>query len=106
VMESLPQLRVMEDQLRTNKVPTLSIVGTKDPLRIGVDNMVGVMANHEAVCLEGADHFGATRNRKSKKEFLFALKAFLAKHHAAPQSTSVAGTLYQPLSARGRTPVF
>lgn len=80
VVAQIEELSVTEDQLRSNQVPVLSIVGAKDPLRTGVDAMVGVMANHEAVFIAGADHISAIR----RKEYVDSLKSFFARHPAIP----------------------
>ena len=71
-----PRLFVTEQQLRDNKVPTLSIVGGIDPLRADVDELAKVMANHKVVIVEGADHMTAFAN----PAFISALKSFLASH--------------------------
>lgn len=79
VMRSLADLTVTEDELRNCKVPTISIVGTNDPLRGGVDRLKDVMANHETVYVEGTDHISTIRDPK----FLETIRAFLKKHSAA-----------------------
>jgi pimeloyl-ACP methyl ester carboxylesterase len=78
-------LEVNEEALKKNTVPTLSIVGTIDPLRVGVDNMQGVMANLETVYVEGGDHITTLRDRA----YLGAIQKFLAKHRQqdAPTQT-------------------
>jgi pimeloyl-ACP methyl ester carboxylesterase len=81
VMRAFMQLAVTEEELRANTVPTLSIVGTRDPLREGVDNMLGVMANHRAVYIDGGDHVTAMSNPR----FVTALTEFL-KAHPSPAS--------------------
>jgi len=83
VLRGLPQLMVTEEQLRANTVPTLSVVGSNDPLKAGVDNMTGVMANHETVVIQGGTHVTVLRNKKYSAEFVAALREFLAKHKAA-----------------------
>jgi pimeloyl-ACP methyl ester carboxylesterase len=54
--ESLVELRGTEDQVRANRVPFLSFAGTRDPLRDGIDNMVGIAGNHKALFVEGGNH--------------------------------------------------
>jgi pimeloyl-ACP methyl ester carboxylesterase len=90
VMRAFKQLAVTEEELRANTVPTLSIVGTRDPLREGVDSMLGVMANHRAVFIEGADHLTALRG----KRFMAALTGFLAEN---PAGASGPETIPQPV---------
>ena len=70
------ELVVTEEELRANTVPVLSIVGAKDPLREGIDALVGVMANHRAIYIEKADHMTAFNRR----EYIEALRGFLAEH--------------------------
>lgn len=82
-IRSLPALEVTEEQLRANRVPVLSIVGASDPLRRGVDDMEGVLSNHEIVRVPKGTHY-TTLN---KREMVEALRAFLKQHGAkAPKS--------------------
>ncbi len=87
VLRGLPQLAVTEEELRANTVPTLSVVGSDDPLKVGVDNMTGVMANHETVIIQGGNHITLLRNKKHCAQFVTALRAFLAKHKAQVQKS-------------------
>lgn len=84
VMRSLNNLIVTEQELRACTVPTISIVGTNDPLRNGVDRMKDVMGNHETVYIDGTDHITTIRDPK----FVGTLRQFLKKHsvgaHAPP----------------------
>ncbi len=83
VMRGFVDFAVTKEQLEANTVPVLSIVGEKDPLRDGVDAMVGVMANHRAVYIGGGDHFTTIRN----PQFVETLKAFLREHRAGTRGT-------------------
>ncbi len=76
VMRGMKTLSVTEQSLRENKIPVCSIVGSNDPLRVGVDNLEGRMANHETVYIEGGDHL----NTVAKPAFADALVKFLLKH--------------------------
>lgn len=81
-------LEVSEVALKKNTVPTLSIVGTRDPLRVGVDNLQGVMGNLETVYVNGGDHITTLRDR----EYVASIKRFLAKHRqqgAQPQTAAL-----------------
>ncbi len=82
VMRSLSDIIVTEEALRASKVPSISIVGTEDPLRTGVDRMKDVMGNHETVYIDGTDHITTIRDPK----FLQTLRTFLKKHSAAAQT--------------------
>ena len=82
VMRAMPELNVTEAQLRANKVPTLTILGTEDPLAEGADEMTKIMGNHSLVYVEGGGHI----NTPSRPEFLEALRDFLAKHAELAQA--------------------
>ncbi len=85
-MRGMDNLRVTEEQLRANKVPTLTIIGADDPLRKGVDPMKGVMANQEIVYLKRRDHTTALPDPK----FLKTLRAFIKRHSLSVQGTTAA----------------
>ncbi len=79
IMRRFTDFEVSEEELRRNQVPTLSIAGTIDPLRTGVDNLIGVMANHEAVLVEGGDHMTTIGNDL----YIDSVRTFLARHRAS-----------------------
>lgn len=75
-IRSMDQLDVTAEQLRANEVPTLAIVGSKDPLKEGVDAMVGVMGELEVRVLDGADHITAVQSpelAESMRDFFIRL---------------------------------
>ena len=74
VARGMRQLHVDAAQLRANKVPTLALIGSIDPLKESVDPLQGVMANLDVVVIDGADHLTALQ----QPEFTEALKAHLA----------------------------
>jgi pimeloyl-ACP methyl ester carboxylesterase len=76
VMRSLSELTVTEEELRANQVPTLSIVGTEDPLRRGVERMTSVMSNHEVYYVEGANHITTL----GSSEFIQEIRSFIEAH--------------------------
>lgn len=78
VIRSLGDIAIPEEALRENKVPTLTVIGTEDPLRIGVDRMKGVMSNHEVIYIEGANHLTALG-----PELLQHVKTFIDRHRVA-----------------------
>ncbi|MBI2422924.1 MAG: alpha/beta hydrolase [Candidatus Hydrogenedentes bacterium] len=85
VIRSLQDLAVTEADLRKNTVPVLSVVGSIDPLRNGIDRMVGVMQHHKAVFVEGGDHITTLENKdyvNALKEFLHAQRAQLSSKAA------------------------
>jgi len=83
-MRGMSGLVVTEEQLRANKVPTLTVIGSEDPLRTGVDRMNGVMANQEIVFVDGGDHITTL----PRAEFINTLRAFIKKNSpsSAPAS--------------------
>lgn len=78
VMEAFDRFEITEAELRANKTPILTIVGTADPLRSGVDAMTGILANHESLFIKGGDHMTAILGSR----FRNGLMAFMAKHPA------------------------
>ena len=79
IMRRFVDLAVTEEQLRANTIPVLSIVGSEDPLKSGIDNMDGVLAHHEIVIVEGGDHMTTV----GKSQFARALKDFLKRNALA-----------------------
>ena len=69
-------LRVTDDQLKSNRVPTLAVIGADDPLKEGVDSVRDVMSNLEVVVIEDIDHMTAF----SSPRFRQAIREFLAEH--------------------------
>lgn len=76
VARAMNELAVTEQQLRNNRVPTLALIGDKDPLKVTVDEMAEVMPHLTVTVIPGADHFRAY----SRPEFIRELKGFLAGH--------------------------
>lgn len=74
VVRGFPKLAVTEAQLRRNQVPTLVVVGTRDPMKSMVERLDGVMQKASLVYVEGGDH-GST---KRSDHFRDALTSFLA----------------------------
>jgi len=60
--------------LAANTVPTMAIVGERDPLAEDVERLGKAMAHVEVVVIEGADHMSAGMSPK----FIASLKRFLA----------------------------
>jgi pimeloyl-ACP methyl ester carboxylesterase len=72
-------LAVPEEKLKSNQVPTLAIIGERDPLKKGVDLMQERMSNLTVSVIEGGDHMTTFTNPK----FVNDLKEFLAAHSQA-----------------------
>ena len=69
-------LALSEEELRSNTVPTLTIIGSKDGLLPDAQALTACMAHHELVVVEGKNHM----NTDVSAEFLQTLRAFLARH--------------------------
>lgn len=76
IIRSLPELEVSESDLRRNTVPVLSIAGSKDPLKRGIDKMSGVLACHEMVIIPGGTHYSTLNKRQMRS----ALRDFIHRH--------------------------
>jgi pimeloyl-ACP methyl ester carboxylesterase len=72
------QLAVPVAKLEANKVPTLALIGEVDPLKKGVDDLEGKLANLKVVVIKEADHITAF----AQPEFSKALTDFLTEHSA------------------------
>ena len=78
VVRAFPELAVATEQLKSNRVPTLALIGELDPLKKGVDALRPDMANLKVLVLPGADHLTALLH----PEFIKGLSEFLARHRA------------------------
>ena len=76
LIRSYPDLLIEDDKLRTNKVPTLALIGSLDPLKEGVDLLKEQMANVSVEVIEGGDHMDAFVYPVFKEK----LRKFLEKH--------------------------
>jgi pimeloyl-ACP methyl ester carboxylesterase len=76
VLRGMKGLAVADDQLKANRVPTLALIGEIDPLKKGVDDLKGRLANLQVVVIGGADHITAF----ARPEFVQELRGFLDKH--------------------------
>ena len=84
------ELAVTEQELRANRVPVLSMVGSTDGLRPSAEEMSKRMANCDFVLIDGGGHMNTT----GKPAFLDGLQAFLAKH--TPEKHDSALFLFGP----------
>lgn len=74
MIRGISAFEVTEKELRNISIPVCSIVGSKDPLKKGVDAMVGKIKNHKVVIIEGADHITAPMNKKFRETLFEFLK--------------------------------
>ncbi|MBI3491642.1 MAG: alpha/beta hydrolase [Acidobacteria bacterium] len=72
-------------QVRALKMPLLAVVGSADPLKVGVDAFKTVMPSLNVVVIDGATHSGA-RGAPARPEFAAAVHDFLTAHPAAHTS--------------------
>jgi len=77
-------LNLTKEQLEKNKVPVLAIIGEKDPLKVGVDNMTGVMGNLKVIIVPKGDHMSTFQS----PQFTEAVNAFLSEHSRHPATAS------------------
>ncbi|MBZ5606688.1 MAG: alpha/beta hydrolase [Acidobacteriia bacterium] len=83
VRAGLPQ--VSEAQVKANKVPTLALVGSLDPLKAGVDHLEAMnMPNLKVVVVPGATHMTAF----ASPVFIQNLKSFLEEHPAKARAAT------------------
>jgi pimeloyl-ACP methyl ester carboxylesterase len=85
-MRGMLNLTVPREALVNNKVPTLAIVGEKDPLKRSVDPLEGVMSNLKIVVVPGGDHISTFRS----SQFVDAVTDFLAAHSAQHATAAAA----------------
>jgi len=83
--EELITLEGTEEQLRANRIPTLGIMGTKDPLRASAENMASRAGNYHVKWIEGADHMTTLGDPAYSKEFRTALLEHIREHSPAAQ---------------------
>ena len=92
VIRSWKTLAVPLEKLKSNKVPTLALIGEVDPLKESVDVIKDRMGNLKVVVIDGADHVTAFTSPK----FIHDLREFLDKHQqkgkAAKKEKAPAGT--------------
>ena len=63
------------------------MIGSDDPLKVGVDEMHDVMSNLTVEVIDGTDHMTAFRSPK----FIMDLKEFLSAHSAVPAGAAAGG---------------
>lgn len=77
VARAMPTLAVEQEQIEFNTVPVLVVIGSKDPLKEGVDAMADVLGNHETTVVDGADHLSILINPAYAKQMADAMETFL-----------------------------
>jgi pimeloyl-ACP methyl ester carboxylesterase len=84
-IRGMRNLAITKEQLEHNRVPVLAIIGEKDPLKVGVDAMTGVMANLKVVVVTKGDHMSTFQS----PEVTATINAFLSAHSRHPATASV-----------------
>lgn len=78
-IRGMSQFSLSEDQVRAVTVPTLAIIGERDPLKDTVDPLAGVLPGVRIVVIPQADHMNAFTNEL----FRTTLRDFLVERSAA-----------------------
>jgi pimeloyl-ACP methyl ester carboxylesterase len=78
MVSEIPALTLTEKEVRSIRIPTCTIVGSRDPLRVSAEAMARLVPADTLVIVEGARHVGMPMRR----EMLMALKRFLRQHPA------------------------
>jgi pimeloyl-ACP methyl ester carboxylesterase len=86
VSRGFKELGVADEKLKSNRVPTLALIGADDPLKPGVDALNGKMTNLQVVVIKDTDHMTAF----ASPEFGKSLLGFLAKNAAATKAKAPA----------------
>jgi pimeloyl-ACP methyl ester carboxylesterase len=87
VLRGMKDLAVSDEKLKANQVPALALIGEVDPIKKGVDDLEGRMANLKVVVIEGAGHMTAFL----RPEFTRELKEFLARHRQKAREGTLTG---------------
>jgi pimeloyl-ACP methyl ester carboxylesterase len=86
-IRGLRNVTVTAEQLKANQVPALCLIGSDDPLKVGVDELQPVMANLKVEVIEGADHMTAFTSPK----FIGDLEDFLGAHSPVAAGSAAGG---------------
>jgi pimeloyl-ACP methyl ester carboxylesterase len=76
----MPKLAVTEEPLRANQIPTLAVIGEKDPLKVCVDDLKRVMPSLDVKIIPSGDHDTTLRSPQFPEHIL----TFLAAHPLTP----------------------
>ncbi len=93
VVGGIPELTVTEEDLRGIPVPMCSIVGSRDPLRGGVEALEGLVPEITVTVLDGASHMSAPL----RPQLLHDLRSFLRWNRGRPQDLHEAKRDRQPI---------
>lgn len=91
MMRSADKLTVTEQDLGNISIPMLSIAGTRDPLKVGVENLRGAVPGIEVVLIDGATHMNAVRHKVFLPTLFRFLRANSGDHKAGPEGRDLTG---------------
>jgi len=80
VARALNKLKVIEEDLKAIRVPTLAVVGSRDFVKPKVDNLQGRLPGLKTVVIDGTDHFTTMFSPR----LVQSLQAFLKQHRQSP----------------------
>ena len=72
-------VEITEEQVAAIRTPVLAVIGSQDPLKVGVDAMQGLLPNLEVLVLDGADHMTATMSLVHANAFAGRMLEFLGE---------------------------
>lgn len=87
MVRGLLKLEVTEAQLRDNRIPTLSLVGDRDPMRTSADEMAKRMAHLRTSVIADTDHMTAAASPAFRRE----VREFIHAHPVAKKSPAPDG---------------
>ena len=73
-----------EKRLSKSTVPTICVIGSRDPLKAGVEKLSTVMPNLRVEIVEGGEHISTLSN----PEFLSQMRTFLMENSLASVADS------------------
>ena len=74
VIRGLPALAIEEEELRSVKIPLCSIVGSRDPLKVGADALASHVSLTHRVVVKDADHIQTTFRQETIDSLLHFLR--------------------------------
>ena len=79
-IRGMRHLNVTRQELESNQIPALSVIGSLDPLKDGVDELSAVMGRLDIEIIEGTDHMTAVNSPK----LLTSIQQHLKENSIAP----------------------
>ena len=76
MMEGFPELALTKEEMQNIPLPICSIVGSRDPLKVCADAMVGLISDHTYVVVEDTEHIRTLMRGETRD----TLRGFLLRH--------------------------